>query len=68
MEGRGPFFGAAAFRLPQWVRDISPFTHIPKVPAADITAVPLVSLVAISVALGVAALVAFRRRNLSLPV
>ena len=67
MEGRGPFFGAAAFRLPQWVRDISPFTHIPKVPAA-ITAVPLVSLVAISVALGVAALVAFRRRNLSLPV
>ena len=64
----GPLFGAATFQLPQWVQDISPFTHIPKAPAADITAVPVLSLVAISAVLGVAGLVAFRRRNLALPV
>ena len=64
----GPLFGAATFQLPKWVQDISPFTHIPKAPAADITAVPLLSLVAISAVIGVAGLVAFRRRNLALPV
>jgi ABC-2 type transport system permease protein len=64
----GPLFGAATFQLPLWVQDISPFTHIPKAPAADITAVPVVSLVAIAAALVVAGLVAFRRRNLALPV
>jgi ABC-2 type transport system permease protein len=64
----GPLFGAATFRLPHWAQDISPFTHIPNAPAADITAVPLVSLVAISVVLAVAGLFAFRRRSLSLPV
>ena len=64
----GPLFGAATFQLPLWVQDISPFTHIPKAPAADITAVPVVSLVAIAAALVLAGLVAFRRRNLALPV
>jgi putative exporter of polyketide antibiotics len=64
----GPLFGAATFQLPLWVQDISPFTHIPKAPAADITADPVVSLLAISAVLVVAGLAAFRRRNLALPV
>jgi ABC-2 type transport system permease protein len=64
----GPLFGAATFQLPLWVQDISPFTHIPKAPAADISADPLISLLATSAGLVVAGLVAFRRRNLALPV
>ena len=64
----GPLFGAATFQLPLWVQDLSPFTHIPKAPAAEITALPVVSLLAVAVGLAVAGLVAFRRRNLALPV
>jgi ABC-2 type transport system permease protein len=64
----GPLFGAATLQLPQWIQNVSPFTHIPKAPAADVTTIPVVSLLAISAALAVAGLVAFRRRNLALPV
>jgi ABC-2 type transport system permease protein len=63
----GPLFGAATMQLPQWVQNISPFTHVPKVPAADVTTVPILSLVALSAVLAVAGLVAFRRRKLVLP-
>jgi ABC-2 type transport system permease protein len=63
----GPLFGAATFQLPAWVQDISPFTHIPKAPAAAITALPVMGLLVISALLAVAGLVAFRRRNLALP-
>jgi ABC-2 type transport system permease protein len=64
----GPLFGAATFRLPHWAQDVSPFTHIPKVPAAEFAVIPMASLVALASALAVAGLVAFRRRNLTLPV
>ena len=64
----GPLFGAATLQLPQWTQDMSPFTHIPKAPAADVTTVPVVSLLAISAVLAAGGLVAFRRRNLALPV
>ena len=63
----GPLFGAATFQLPTWVQDISPFTHIPRAPAAAITALPVVGLLVISALLAVAGLVAFRRRDLALP-
>lgn len=63
----GPLFGAATMQLPQWVQDISPFTHVPKVPAVEVTSVPIIGLVALSAVLAVAGLVAFRRRNLALP-
>jgi ABC-2 type transport system permease protein len=63
----GPLFGAATMQLPQWVQNISPFTHVPKIPAADVTTVPIISLVALAAVLAVAGLVAFRRRNLALP-
>ena len=64
----GPLFGAATFQLPQWVQEISPFTHIPKAPAAAIATAPLLGLLAIAAVLALAGLVAFRRRNLALPV
>lgn len=51
-------------QLPDWVMDISPFTHIPRVPSEDLTTAPLLWLTAVAVALVGAGLVAFRRRDL----
>jgi ABC-2 type transport system permease protein len=62
----GPMFGPT-LGLPQWTQDLSPFTHIPKAPALDVTAAPLIFLASICVALAVAGIVAIRRRNLILP-
>jgi len=54
-------FGA----LSRWLPDISPFTHVPKLPGGTFTATPLVWLVAIAVVLTVAGLAAVRRRDLA---
>jgi ABC-2 type transport system permease protein len=51
--------------LPQAVLDVSPFTHIPAVPAADVTVLPLIVLMVIGVALTLAGLTGFRRRDLA---
>ena len=56
----------ALLELPQPVLDISPFTHVPRVPAEPLTATPVVVLLAVAVALFGAGLVAFRRRDLAL--
>ena len=64
----GPLFGAATLQSPQWMQDLSPFTHVPKLPAAEVTALPMVGLLALSTFLAAVALVAYRRRNLILPV
>ncbi|WP_026405142.1 ABC transporter permease [Actinomadura rifamycini] len=50
----------------QWALDLSPFTHIPKLPGADPTATPFVWLLAITATLTATGLTAFRRRDLSL--
>jgi ABC-2 type transport system permease protein len=47
----------------QWVLDLSPFTHVPHLPAASLTAVPLVNLTLIAAVLGGAGLLALRRRD-----
>ena len=60
-------FGAATLQLPAWAQDISPFTHTPKLPAADLTALPVLGLIAIAAALVAAGLASFRRRDLALP-
>lgn len=52
--------------LPQVVRDISPFTHVPAVPAASVAAIPLIALTAVALALGGAGLALFRRRDLAI--
>lgn len=57
-------FGAL-LNLPERVRDVSPFSHVPALPAAQATATPLVILSAVALALGAAGLVLFRRRNLA---
>ncbi len=63
----GPMFGAATLQLPAWAQDISPFTHTPKLPAADLAALPVFSLIAIAAALLTVGLASFRHRNLQLP-
>ncbi len=49
---------------PQWLRDLSPFTHVPAVPAADITAAPLATLLILSTAAVVTGWVGFRLRDI----
>ncbi|GII58123.1 exporter of polyketide antibiotics [Planotetraspora thailandica] len=53
----------AALQLSQAALDVSPFTHIPRVPGGDVSALPLVLLTAIAAALVVFGLAAFRRRD-----
>jgi ABC-2 type transport system permease protein len=51
-------------RFSQSVQDISPFTHVPKLPGGTVSAVPLTWLAAIAVALAMAGLVGLRRRDI----
>ena len=61
----GPIGGI--FDLAGVVRDLSPFTHVPPAPAADIPATPLLALIAIAALLATAGLLRFARRDLTLP-
>jgi ABC-2 type transport system permease protein len=54
----------AALQLDQWVMDLSPFTHVPRVPGAALTATPLVLLLAVALAVGGAGLAGLRRRGI----
>jgi len=51
-------------RLAQWVQDISPFTHVPKLPGGTVSAAPLIWLSVIAVALAAAGLAGLRRRDI----
>ena len=50
--------------LPAWVEDVSPFQHVPQLPAADFDLVPLLVLTAIAVLLTAVGLVGLRRRDM----
>ena len=52
-------------RLNQWVLDISPFTHVPKLPGGTVSAVPLIWLAVIALALAAAGLAGLRRRDIA---
>jgi polyether ionophore transport system permease protein len=54
----------AILELPQWLMDVSPFTHTPKLPGADLTATPLVALTLVAAALIATGLTTFRNRDL----
>jgi ABC-2 type transport system permease protein len=50
--------------LSHWVLDISPFTHLPKLPGGPASAPPLIWLSAVAVALAAAGLTGLRRRDI----
>jgi ABC-2 type transport system permease protein len=50
--------------LPDWVLDISPYGHVPLLPAADLDVLPLLVLTAIAAALTAAGLAGLRRRDI----
>jgi ABC-2 type transport system permease protein len=56
------YFGAL-LGLPQWMINLSPYMHIPRMPAQDFTALPLVILTAVAAALVTLGLYGFRRRD-----
>jgi ABC-2 type transport system permease protein len=51
-------------QLPLWTRRVSPFEHVPGVPAEDLTVLPIVVLTSIAAALVGYGLWSFRRRDL----
>ena len=55
----------ALLGLSQWVVDISPFAHVPKLPGSQFTGTPLLWLTAIAATFSVAGLAGFRRRDIA---
>jgi ABC-2 type transport system permease protein len=53
------------FGLPQAVRDVSPFSHVPALPAADFHVLPEATLVLVAAVLTASGLMLFRRRDLT---
>jgi ABC-2 type transport system permease protein len=51
-------------KLPQWAMDVSPFTHVPKLPGGGFTAAPIGWLFLVAASLTVLGVTAFRRRDL----
>jgi ABC-2 type transport system permease protein len=50
--------------LPRWVLDLSPFTHVPKLPGSDASAGPLIALTVVAAGLSAAGFAGLRRRDL----
>jgi len=50
-------------QFPQWVRNLSPFTHIPKLPSADLEIAPLLALTTIAVIFMAIGMGGFQRRD-----
>jgi ABC-2 type transport system permease protein len=57
-------FGAV-LQLSHWVLDISPFTHVPRLPGGTVSAAPLVWLCLVALAFCVVGLAALRRRDIA---
>lgn len=53
-------------QLPEWMSNLSPFGHVPQLPADELALTPLLVLVAVAAALVALGLVGMRRRDLVL--
>jgi ABC-2 type transport system permease protein len=49
--------------FPQWVIDLSPFSHLASVPAVAMSWRPFAEVLALAVTMGAVGLLAFRRRD-----
>ncbi|MFF2556101.1 ABC transporter permease [Nocardia sp. NPDC058058] len=58
------FLLGAISGAPQWLRDLEPFEHLPKVPGASFDPVPVLILLVIAAALIALGLIGFRKRDL----
>ncbi|EST35956.1 hypothetical protein N566_16895 [Streptomycetaceae bacterium MP113-05] len=58
-------FGAL-LDLPDALVDVSPYSHLPNLPAESLTAGPVIALVAVAAVLAAAGMTGFRRRSLTL--
>lgn len=56
----------ALLKLPQLLLDMSPFTHVPQVPAASVAVTPLLALLGVAALLLAAGAAGFRRRDVQL--
>ncbi|HEX3591894.1 MAG TPA: ABC transporter permease [Pseudonocardiaceae bacterium] len=54
-----------ALNLPQWLMDVSPFTHVPRLPGGTLAGAPIGWLVLVSVVLAAVGLAGFRRRDVT---
>jgi ABC-2 type transport system permease protein len=50
--------------LPEWMADLSPFSHSPQLPGGTLTATPLIMLTVIAAMLVTIGLSTFRRRDI----
>lgn len=55
----------AVLQFDQWVLNLSPFTHVPQLPAGDLTWAPLLWLTAVAAALVAVGMVGARRRDIA---
>jgi ABC-2 type transport system permease protein len=51
-------------QFPEWLRDLSPYTHVPQVPTEGFSAGTPTVLLALAALLGAAGFVGFRRRDI----
>jgi ABC-2 type transport system permease protein len=54
----------ASVQLGQWLLDLSPFTHVPRAPGGQVSATPLLWLLAVALGLSAAGLAGLRRRDI----
>lgn len=52
-------------KLPQWILNVSPFTHSPSLPAESLSVIPVIALLSAALLFGLAGIVSFRQRDVT---